>query len=105
MILRPPRSTLFPYTTLFRSFRRKVRIVPIPLREKTAPNDNFANTGGWNKRACLIHDANLDPSDRTASNDASIGKTRWGKDLDCNISGFCRCIAMSDAPISFEMLA
>src|SRR5689334_25442036 len=28
MIRRPPRSTLFPYTTLFRSFRRLLNIVP-----------------------------------------------------------------------------
>src|SRR3712207_7330405 len=27
MIRRPPRSTLFPYTTLFRSFERRVRAV------------------------------------------------------------------------------
>src|SRR5438105_5642231 len=27
MIRRPPRSTLFPYTTLFRSFRQKVQFV------------------------------------------------------------------------------
>src|SRR5256885_13256426 len=27
MIRRPPRSTLFPYTTLFRSFRREARAV------------------------------------------------------------------------------
>src|SRR2546426_8605379 len=32
MIRRPPRSTLFPYTTLFRS----VLIIPVRWREKTA---------------------------------------------------------------------
>src|SRR3712207_8939436 len=30
MIRRPPRSTLFPYTTLFRSVRRKVAPLPRP---------------------------------------------------------------------------
>src|SRR3712207_7690101 len=30
MIRRPPRSTLFPYTTLFRSLRRSGRAVPLP---------------------------------------------------------------------------
>src|SRR5690349_25089611 len=29
MIRRPPRSTLFPYTTLFRSFRR-IELAPVP---------------------------------------------------------------------------
>src|SRR2546422_6447500 len=37
MIRRPPRSTLFPYTTLFRSVRRELEAVsiaqaPVPLR-------------------------------------------------------------------------
>src|SRR2546422_5867908 len=30
MIRRPPRSTLFPYTTLFRSWRYREMILPIP---------------------------------------------------------------------------
>src|SRR3712207_7651218 len=34
MIRRPPRSTLFPYTTLFRSHQRPGRS---PLRSRTAP--------------------------------------------------------------------
>src|SRR2546429_1658029 len=34
MIRRPPRSTLFPYTTLFRSERGELR--PLPLSESTA---------------------------------------------------------------------
>src|SRR5258708_34674250 len=29
MIRRPPRSTLFPYTTLFRSLARQPRVVPV----------------------------------------------------------------------------
>src|SRR3712207_8039275 len=33
MIRRPPRSTLFPYTTLFRS-RRPVRLVGVALRDR-----------------------------------------------------------------------
>src|SRR2546426_8512318 len=40
MIRRPPRSTLFPYTTLFRSFMRRhffiVTVVPIPTVELTS---------------------------------------------------------------------
>src|SRR2546430_15811190 len=37
MIRRPPRSTLFPYTTLFRSAARQAR--PAPPTEATAPRD------------------------------------------------------------------
>src|SRR6266496_6135511 len=34
MIRRPPRSTLFPYTTLFRS-RRRARCAPVPRRSQS----------------------------------------------------------------------
>src|SRR5256885_7740972 len=40
MIRRPPRSTLFPYTTLFRSYRRKTMRTPAlnsPARARRAP--------------------------------------------------------------------
>src|SRR2546430_12284546 len=35
MIRRPPRSTLFPYTTLFRSFRIPERVVDHPFIDRT----------------------------------------------------------------------
>src|SRR5256885_11345512 len=41
MIRRPPRSTLFPYTTLFRSYRN-VRSRRLPLNEQ-----QFATAGSW----------------------------------------------------------
>src|SRR2546428_3302332 len=38
MIRRPPRSTLFPYTTLFRSVDRQLELpVPCALRDQTRP--------------------------------------------------------------------
>src|ERR1019366_10506385 len=40
MIRRPPRSTLFPYTTLFRS---------ITPRRKTISATNFLPMGAWNR--------------------------------------------------------
>src|SRR3712207_7706302 len=33
MIRRPPRSTLFPYTTLFRSLRRRPQPTAVPVRQ------------------------------------------------------------------------
>src|SRR3712207_7214115 len=36
MIRRPPRSTLFPYTTLFRSFVEERRVVQLELLERVA---------------------------------------------------------------------
>src|ERR1017187_351461 len=40
MIRRPPRSTLFPYTTLFRS----VMVVPFSVAEKVSPRDPIKRT-------------------------------------------------------------
>src|SRR2546425_12547746 len=34
MIRRPPRSTLFPYTTLFRSARPSISFIPLTMPEK-----------------------------------------------------------------------
>src|SRR2546425_13024292 len=41
MIRRPPRSTLFPYTTLFRS-RQPDEREPFPLRDRSQPVDDAA---------------------------------------------------------------
>src|SRR5690349_23051979 len=51
MIRRPPRSTLFPYTTLFRSpyliglFGSRVRLYP--CRQRSARRTLRAGTAGW----------------------------------------------------------
>src|SRR2546425_3508622 len=39
MIRRPPRSTLFPYTTLFRSSKPGAQPVPVPIRRGFAFQD------------------------------------------------------------------
>src|SRR5260370_28248599 len=44
MIRRPPRSTLFPYTTLFRSTRLEVAV--IPAVEAHAPRGECRRLGG-----------------------------------------------------------
>src|SRR3712207_8728968 len=44
MIRRPPRSTLFPYTTLFRSPRAAAAGVPVPARPHR-PGDHLALLG------------------------------------------------------------
>src|SRR5258708_11280708 len=44
MIRRPPRSTLFPYTTLFRSSLRDAQAYPALARLDQARTDG---TGGW----------------------------------------------------------
>src|SRR2546430_9829259 len=44
MIRRPPRSTLFPYTTLFRSGRRLRRLVVLPPSSLTEEHRHEART-------------------------------------------------------------
>src|SRR3712207_7047884 len=39
MIRRPPRSTLFPYTTLFRSFGRRVEAEPLRMAAEVGDGD------------------------------------------------------------------
>src|SRR5258707_11525000 len=58
MIRRPPRSTLFPYTTLFRSVRRTSARAPEPIRQDTPANSSLLAlflAGGfrWISRAAL----------------------------------------------------
>src|SRR5690349_24839240 len=47
MIRRPPRSTLFPYTTLFRSRR------PKPARNATIDAKATVSSDGWDRLAAL----------------------------------------------------
>src|SRR3712207_9337479 len=46
MIRRPPRSTLFPYTTLFRSGNDLVNFIGVPLAGLSAYQDYAANGMG-----------------------------------------------------------
>src|SRR2546429_856726 len=57
MIRRPPRSTLFPYTTLFRScFRRRQQVFAcFPLVFHTS--DAVSTSGLWGRRIMSLSDA------------------------------------------------
>src|SRR2546427_9649161 len=59
MIRRPPRSTLFPYTTLFRSYRGSWRPFVGPAKPGTRSNllYQLACRAGapWRKRDCRRH--------------------------------------------------
>src|SRR2546430_13079481 len=45
MIRRPPRSTLFPYTTLFRSTAASVEAIQVSRRERTIASSVKAHAG------------------------------------------------------------
>src|SRR5215510_16009412 len=54
MIRRPPRSTLFPYTTLFRSPRSQRRWTPGPPRSAPRPRRSEEHTSELQSRGHLV---------------------------------------------------
>src|SRR3712207_9586110 len=59
MIRRPPRSTLFPYTTLFRSIRELINILPEPLRQRSLTHPSVADPYDSNGRLEFLGDSVL----------------------------------------------
>src|SRR2546430_8838442 len=53
MIRRPPRSTLFPYTTLFRSTGHRILSITLPAKELKRI---LSGPSASNKRPDVIHD-------------------------------------------------
>src|SRR2546429_4145756 len=53
MIRRPPRSTLFPYTTLFRSLELRARFHPVALAGEEAPERHARREQRAGKEAAL----------------------------------------------------
>src|SRR3712207_9449644 len=56
MIRRPPRSTLFPYTTLFRSIKKQITITADYTIEKS---NNFIVTLGAHENESILIEINL----------------------------------------------
>src|SRR5438067_6996418 len=59
MIRRPPRSTLFPYTTLFRSVVMKTVTKSISLNEELA---NFANQEAEDRKSTRLNSSHVSSS-------------------------------------------
>src|SRR3712207_8064864 len=81
MIRRPPRSTLFPYTTLFRSRRAGrdgARLRPPGLGESRRHAPRLASAGGISPRRRAARAPGLSPSrrGRAASGDEDRKSTR-----------------------------
>src|SRR5688572_32413215 len=69
MIRRPPRSTLFPYTTLFRSWKKVKKLKGdgrIPARYRTAMGAQMPGP-----------DAKVEKYARRAAGTGSLGRPRW----------------------------
>src|SRR2546429_3958168 len=60
MIRRPPRSTLFPYTTLFRSHANGVIVPPHEAKEHDQQRNKKERDPGALREFCDEHDANGD---------------------------------------------
>src|SRR2546428_10022715 len=60
MIRRPPRSTLFPYTTLFRSLEELLLELPLPLAHQRGRRQDQGAAGQAADRQFFIDDARLD---------------------------------------------
>src|SRR3712207_9214840 len=59
MIRRPPRSTLFPYTTLFRSYSKDIGVIA----DKTGLIITAGGSCGYNPRSANIIDIDLSESE------------------------------------------
>src|SRR4051812_49980299 len=66
MIRRPPRSTLFPYTTLFRSLRERLRLVGADRGSRECRRCR-ARTSEFPVRRCHLRTGNSDRSEEHTS--------------------------------------
>src|SRR3712207_7730012 len=55
MIRRPPRSTLFPYTTLFRSSRSRTNRLSLANRSRSVPEPDSSRTSTLTGRSPVVH--------------------------------------------------
>src|SRR3989454_3604972 len=79
MIRRPPRSTLFPYTTLFRSLAHQVRMQEVAARvieltrvRHAKPSPAYATAASDGRPRLLLISYHFPP-------DAAVGALRWQK--------------------------
>src|SRR5207248_9360932 len=75
IIRRPPRSTLFPYTTLFRSVRFESSSVPttLPTAYDVYPLDGRHDGGYYTVKDCVT----IDVLPRTPGNNVYVGFMVW----------------------------
>src|SRR2546429_7233002 len=87
MIRRPPRSTLFPYTTLFRSRRRFGRVQP-----RETPDGNAARLPPTRIPARHRRGRNRGASRRTGGNRAALRSEEHTSELQSRLHLVCRLL-------------
>src|SRR3712207_9381764 len=88
MIRRPPRSTLFPYTTLFRSL--DVEDLPLEIKMKSATLENKTVIGVGPLKDILEQEIySLDGVEKVVIASA-LQKTRWNKQETSKLLGIGR---------------
>src|SRR3712207_7781393 len=93
MIRRPPRSTLFPYTTLFRSSALMLASCRNGAGNVVSPAGNGADSGRQYRYATLIPDSkNLNADYRRIAVDASDRKSTRLNSSHANISYAVFCL-------------
>src|SRR6266705_5680700 len=80
MIRRPPRSTLFPYTTLFRSLEREVEIVPCVGGRHLAPHSRDRKSTRLNSSHRTISYAVFCLQKKNNPTDGEGSRARAGQD-------------------------
>src|SRR2546426_4951495 len=98
MIRRPPRSTLFPYTTLFRSTQRGVRVTVLEAQPHIWARFADATLAGFFQDYCTqkgvtFHTAEMVSEIRGHDRPSSV-VTRSGKELPCDFV----CIGVGIVP-------
>src|SRR5256886_14294273 len=86
MIRRPPRSTLFPYTTLFRSRRRRARARSTSRTRHSAPGSTAERTTGQRERTTSSAGSDPHPARRRQVRAGLPGTRPFGDGLGQDVS-------------------
>src|SRR3712207_7021831 len=95
MIRRPPRSTLFPYTTLFRSVRDVVRVVRIADDDEVGvvvPGVEQADRAAEGVRGQPLRPPHADLADQQVAGDGGVRSEEHTSELQSRQYHVCRLL-------------
>src|SRR3712207_7161382 len=77
MIRRPPRSTLFPYTTLFRSTTAVVGVTALDLYDAMQLSSNKRGAGGSDLHTTKVITINRSPDERSEEHTSELQSRQY----------------------------